>query len=83
MPGVQRSPHYGELQTIVDKLYRDAATATALDALVMAETYDLPSDLLEVVSLMPPGTYTRRRFCGQLNSIINGHAWGLVYGTVE
>jgi len=83
MTGVQRSEHYGELQVIVDKLFRDKKSATALEALVLAESYDLPADLIEVVELMPPGTYTRQRFCGQLNSIINGHAWGLVYGTVE
>ncbi len=83
MAGVARSAHYGELQDIVDKLYRDEKTATALDALVLAETYDLPSELMELIELMPPGSYTRPRFCGQLNSIINGHAWGMVYGTVE
>ena len=83
MAGPVRSPHYGELQEIVDKLCRDAKTATALQAFVLAESYDLPDDLLECLELMPPGTYTRQRFCGQLNSIINGHAWGLVYGTVE
>jgi hypothetical protein len=83
MAGIERSPHYGELQEIVNKLYRDVKTASALDALVLAETYDLPADLIEVIELMPPGTYTRVRFCGQLNSIINGHAWGMVYGTVE
>ena len=83
MAGVQRSPHYGELQEIVDKVFRDTKTATALDAFILAESYDLPADLLECLELMPPGTYTRLRFCSQLNSIINGHAWGLVYGTVE
>ena len=83
MARIQRSPHYGELQEIVDKLYRDKKMATALEALVLAESYDLPADLIECVELMPPGSYSRQRFCGQLNSIINGHAWGLVYGTVE
>ena len=67
----------------MNKLYRDKKTATALEALVLAESYDLPADLVECFELMPPGTYTRQRFCGQLNSIVNGHAWGLVYGTVE
>ena len=50
---------------------------------MLAESYDLPADLIEVVELVPPGTYTRQRFCDQVNSIINGLAWGLVYGTVE
>lgn len=83
MARIEPSPHYGELQDIVDKLFRDKKTATALEAQVLAMSYDLPADLLEVVELMPPGTYDRRRFCGQMNSIVNGHAWGLVYGTVE
>ena len=83
MAGVKRSPHYGELQVIVDKLFRDKKAANSLEALVLAESYDLPADLIEVVELVPPGTYTRQRFCDQVNSIIHGHAWGLVYGTVE
>ena len=83
MARIEQSPHYGELQGIVDKLYRDRKSATALEALVLAESYDLPADLIELFELMPPGAYPRQRFCTQLNSIINGHAWGLVYGTVE
>ena len=83
MARIEQSPHYGELQELVDKLFRDKKSADRVEALVLAETYDLPADLIEVVELLPPGTYTRRRFCDQVNSIINGHAWGLVYGTVE
>ena len=40
-------------------------------------------DMLEVVSLLPPGRYSRHRMCDQLNSSITGHGWGLTYGTVE
>ena len=46
-------------------------------------TNDLPDDLQEIVSLLPPGSYTRERLCDQLNSAIGGHAWGQGYGTVE
>ena len=49
----------------------------------MAESYDLPPDLIEVVELLPPGTYNRQRLCDQINSSIAGHGWGYVYGTVE
>ena len=49
----------------------------------MAESFDLPSDLLEIVGLLPSGTYSRQSLCTQLNSSISGHAWGQVYGTVE
>ena len=83
MSNVQPSPHYGELQDLVDKLFRDKRQVERVEAIVLAESYDLPADLIEVVELLPPGVYTRRKLCDQLNSIINGHAWGLVYGTVE
>ena len=43
----------------------------------------LPDELLRIVTLLPPGDYTRQRLCTQLNSAIAGHAWGQVYGTVE
>jgi hypothetical protein len=83
MARIEPSPHYGELQELVNKLYRDKKLADRIEAIVLAESYDLPADLIEVVELLPPGTYTRQRFCDQLNSIINSHAWSLVYGTVE
>lgn len=54
-----------------------------LDAVLLAEAADLPEDLMRIVSLLPPGSYTRQKLCDQLNSAITGHAWGQVYGTVE
>ena len=54
-----------------------------LDVVMAAEAVDLPDDLREIVELLPPGSYTRRRLCDQLNSAIGGHAWGQVYGTVQ
>lgn len=83
---VEPSPAYGALQTIVDDLFEDAPSdyeVRRLDVVLAAESGDLPADLLEVVTLLPPGTFTRTRLCDQLNSIIGGHAWGQVYGTVE
>ena len=58
-------------------------TVRRLDAVIAAEAADLPEDLLRIVSLVPPGSYTRQKLCDQLNSAITGHAWGQVYGTVE
>ena len=58
-------------------------TVRRLDVVVAAESVDLPDDLREIVNLLPPGSYTRRRLCDQLNSAIGGHAWGQVYGTVQ
>ena len=48
-----------------------------------AEAYDLCDDLAEVVDLLPSGSFTRVRLCDQLNSILVGHGWAGVYGTVE
>lgn len=83
---VEPSPAYGALQAIVDDLFEDMPRdyeVRRLDVIIAAESGDLPPDLLEVASLLPPGKYTRTRLCDQLNSAIVGHAWGQVYGTVE
>ena len=58
-------------------------TVRRLDVVLASESADLPEDLREIFSLLPPGTYTRRRLCDQINSAVAGHAWGRVYGTVE
>lgn len=80
---IEPSADYGMLQKVVDELYRSARFVKRLDVIVLSEAYDLPRDLVEIVELLPPGTYDRQALCDQLNSSINGHAWGLVYGTVE
>lgn len=83
---VEPSPDYGALQAIVDELFDDTSRdyeVRRLDVVIAAESNDLPADLQEIVTLLPPGTYTRMRLCDQLNSSIGGHAWGQVYGTVE
>ena len=90
----ERSEYYGALQDIVNALYAPfgdldpaiaeaiGATVRRLDVVVAAEAADLPEELLRIVTLLPPGDYTRARLCTQLNSAIAGHAWGQVYGTV-
>lgn len=83
---VEPSPHFGALQSIVDELFEDRPRdyeVRRLDAVLAAEAGDLPDDLREVVELLPAGIYTRQRLCDQMNSIIGGHAWGQIYGTVE
>lgn len=80
---LQRSEDYGILQHLIDVLFGDAEFVRRVDAIVLAESFDLPADLVEIVNLLPPGMYTRQRMCDQLNSAISGHAWGQVYGTVE
>ena len=72
-----------ELQHLVDRLFLQADVVNKVDVVVQAKADDLGDDLLEVVSLLPGGTYKRARLCDQLNSIVTAHGWGLVYGTVE
>lgn len=80
---IEPSPDYGMMQKVVEELYRSEKFARRLDAVILAESYDLPKELIELVELLPPGTYDRQGLCDQLNSSINGHGWGLIYGTVE
>lgn len=80
-----RSEDYGELQRVVDAVFAASSDgrSTKLDLELMAEINDLCDDLREVVGLLPSGSYRRDAMCDQLNSIICGHGWGSVYGTVE
>jgi hypothetical protein len=78
-----RSDEYGTLQRLVDTLFKEKKRVSRLDVLLMAEVFDLTGDLLEIVTLLPPGTYYRQRLCDQMNSSLTGHGWGLLYGTVE
>lgn len=71
------------LQRYVDAAFGARARISRMDAVVLAETFDLPAALKEIVDLLPPGDYGRQRFCDQINSAITGHAWESVYGTVE
>lgn len=80
---IEKSPDYGIMQKLVDSLFVNTKIIRRLDAVILAESFDLPADLLEVVGLLPPGTYTRQKFCDQVNSSIIGHGWGFVYGTIE
>jgi hypothetical protein len=71
------------LQRYVDSLFRGTKRVTRLDAVVRAEAIDLPDDLLGIVELLPPGSYTRQRLCDQLNSALKGHGWTGMCGTVD
>ena len=65
----------------LDALYADTKTVTQLDAIVRAETFDLPADAMDVVNGLPPGRYTRSRLCDQLNSAIVGRGLSRQLGT--
>ena len=92
----EKSPHFGALQTVMDDLFRDddaaymefidedeAFKVAKLDVVMAAEAADLPDELTRIVTMLPPGEYTRHKLATQLNSAITGHAWGRKYGTVE
>ena len=70
---------------MVDDLYKvnPSKAVRRVDVLVRAEVNDLSDDLMEVVNLLPAGSYKRYRLCDQLNSIITAHGWAYLYGTVE
>ena len=81
----EQSPLHGVLQNFVDALFEDdpERRVARLDVVVAADSADLPQDLMEIIELLPPGTYTRHRLCAQLNSAIGAHAWSHTYGMVR
>lgn len=83
MAKLEKSPDFGVLQDFVDSLFADAEEQTRLDIMVQAESLDLNPDLLEIVSLLPPGTYDRIKLCDQFNSSLSSHGWGYYYGAVH
>lgn len=74
---------FGDLHRLVNALFTGRKTVERLDVVVQAELQDLDADLIEIVTLLPPGRYERQRLCDQLNSALAAHGWGGTYGTVE
>lgn len=62
---LERSEHYGELQRVVDYLYKNAHAVERFDVVIAADTFDICADMHEVVRLLPPGVYTRPALCAQ------------------
>ncbi len=81
--GAFQAEEFGDLQRLVDGLFADRKMVDRLDVVVQAEILDLAPDLMEIVNLMPPGTYDRQHLCDQINSALAAHGWGAVYGTVD
>ena len=81
--GSFQAEEFGDLQRLVDGMFIGHETIDRLDLVVQAEILDLAPDLMEIVTLLPPGTYDRQRLCDQLNSALAAHGWGSTYGTVE
>lgn len=82
-PYIPNSDEFGELQRFVDALFARAKLVDNLDVQVLAETYDLPADLLEIVGMLPSGIYERSRLVDQFNSALAAHGWTQRFGTVE
>lgn len=78
-----QAEEYGDLQRLINGLFIGRQTIDRLDLIVQAEILDLSPDLIEIVNLVPPGTYDRPRLCDQINSALAAHGWGATYGTVE
>ena len=83
MAAPKKSADYGTLQEFVNDLYESEEEYTRLNVIIQAESFGLNEDLLEVVNLLPPGTYGRDKLCSQLNSSLSSHGWGYVYGAVH
>lgn len=71
------------LQRLIDTLFARETSIRRLEFIVRAELADLAGDVLDIVALLPPGTYSRDRLCDQLNSAITAHGWGRSLGTVH
>ena len=83
MAAPKKSADYGVLQEFVNDLFESEEEYARLDVIIQAESFGLNEDLLEVVNLLPPGTYGRDKLCSQLNSSLSSHGWGYVYGAVH
>jgi hypothetical protein len=77
------APDAGELQRLVDALFASTKHATRIDALVLAQAFDLSSDLMSVVERLPPGRMNRAQLAEQLNCTLTARGWGRYYGIVS
>lgn len=71
------------LQHLIDKLFEKQTHVSRLDALIQAEAFDFDEELLSLIELLPPITYTRQQIADQLNSVLTAHGWNQRFGTVE
>lgn len=70
-----------QIQRWLDALYRDRRVATQLDAIGLAQVFDLPGPVMEIVLGLPSARYPRGKFCDQLNSAIVGRGLSRQLGT--
>lgn len=72
-----------QIRRWLDALFGAERSVTQLDAVVRAETFDLPADVMDIVGTLPPGRYSRARLCDQMNSAIVGRGLSRHFGTYE
>lgn len=70
-----------QIRRWLDALYRDRRVATQLDAIGLAQVFDLPTDAMDIVLGIPSRRYTRQKLCDQLNSAIVGRGLSRRLGT--
>lgn len=70
-----------QIQRWLDALYRDRRMATQLDAIGLAQVFDLPAEAMDIVLGIPSRRYTRQKLCDQLNSAIVGRGLSRQLGT--
>ncbi|PKQ37059.1 MAG: hypothetical protein CVT59_09740 [Actinobacteria bacterium HGW-Actinobacteria-1] len=83
MSRMHSTEDHAALQRLIDTLFAERRRVPRLEFIVRAELADIAGDVLDVVTLLPPGTYSRDRLCDQLNSAITAHGWGRSLGTVH
>ena len=82
-PYIPNYDEFGELQRFVDALYASTQLVDNLDVQIKAEMYDMPEELMEIISMLPSGIYERSRLADQFNSALAAHGWAQRFGTVE
>ena len=78
-----QSSEYGELQYLIDRLFRTSDHVEQVDLVLAAEDLGLSDDLMEICTRVPSGVYGRARLCTKMNASIVAHGWARRYGLVE
>ncbi len=73
----------GDLQRLVDALYRDVKRVDKREVLTLADAFDVGPYAREIAQSLPAGSYTRTQLTTQLNSTITAHGWTLKLGLLE
>lgn len=71
------------LQRCIDQLYENRKHVERLDLIVLCEVRDLHRELMEIVHLLPPGSYTKPRLLDELNSYLSARALSQRFGLLQ